>query len=215
MSNRGGARIGCHRFPSTTHARPPQFPQSRRPGGDWPEPGVAAAPRRGRTLRLVAAAVGHHPVDARRAEPHRHVGPQARRPGRVPRRVRRPSRPTCPASRLTDMLPMCGRIMDKWSIVRSLHHNDAGHSTGDQICFTGYPAGPNPDENVYPSCGSIVVEATRQPEPAPAGLRHDPAHGTRHGPGLSRRGPQAVRDERRPGQPRPLPAAEFRPCRTA
>ena len=46
--------------------------------------------------------------------------------------------------------------MDQWSIVRSLHHDDAGHSTGDQICFTGYPAGPNPDENQMPSCGSIV-----------------------------------------------------------
>jgi hypothetical protein len=57
---------------------------------------------------------------------------------------------------LSDMLPMCARIMDKWSIVRSLHHNDAGHSSGDQICFTGYPAGPNPDENTFPSCGSIV-----------------------------------------------------------
>ena len=59
---------------------------------------------------------------------------------------------------LSDMLPMCGRIMDKWSIIRSLHHHDAGHSTGDQICFTGYPSGPNPDENVMPSCGSIVAE---------------------------------------------------------
>src|SRR5690349_8691468 len=57
---------------------------------------------------------------------------------------------------LSDMLPMCGRIMDKWSIIRSLHHHDAGHSAGDQICFTGYPSGPNPDENVMPSCGSIV-----------------------------------------------------------
>ncbi len=57
---------------------------------------------------------------------------------------------------LSDMLPMCARIMDRWSIVRSLHHHDAGHSSGDQICFTGYPAGPNPDENHYPSCGSIV-----------------------------------------------------------
>src|SRR5438874_6752973 len=45
-----------------------------------------------------------------------------------------------PGIQLTDMLPLCGSIMDKWSIVRSLHHNDAGHSTGDQICFTGYPA---------------------------------------------------------------------------
>jgi hypothetical protein len=66
--------------------------------------------------------------------------------------------PTCvPGILLGDLLPMCGRIMDKWSIVRSLHHHDAGHSSGDQICFTGYPAGPNPDENVHPSCGSVVA----------------------------------------------------------
>ena len=62
-----------------------------------------------------------------------------------------------PGIRLTDMLPMCAQVMDKWSIVRSLYHADAGHSSGDQICFTGYPSGPNPDENVYPSCGSIVA----------------------------------------------------------
>jgi len=59
---------------------------------------------------------------------------------------------------LTDMLPMSARVMDKWSIVRSLNHHDAGHSTGDQICFTGYDAGPNPDENIHPSCGSVVAE---------------------------------------------------------
>jgi hypothetical protein len=61
-----------------------------------------------------------------------------------------------PGITLSDMLPMCGKMMDRWSIVRSLYHADAGHSSGDQICFTGYPSGPNPDENVYPSCGSIV-----------------------------------------------------------
>jgi hypothetical protein len=63
---------------------------------------------------------------------------------------------TVPGILLSDMLPMCGQVMPKWSIVRSLFHQDAGHSSGDQICFTGYPAGPNPDENVHPSCGSIV-----------------------------------------------------------
>lgn len=62
-----------------------------------------------------------------------------------------------PGVRLGDLLPMCARIMDKWSIVRSLNHTDAGHSTGDQICFTGYPTGPNPDENIMPSCGSIAA----------------------------------------------------------
>jgi hypothetical protein len=63
-----------------------------------------------------------------------------------------------PGILLSDMLPQCGSAMDKWSIVRSLNHADAGHSSGDQICFTGYPSGPNPDENVMPSCGSIVAE---------------------------------------------------------
>jgi hypothetical protein len=61
-----------------------------------------------------------------------------------------------PGIHLSDMLPLTGRIMPKWSIVRSLHHHDAGHSTGDQICFTGYDPGPNPDENVHPSVGSVV-----------------------------------------------------------
>src|SRR5256885_1808640 len=51
-------------------------------------------------------------------------------------------RTNVPGILLSDMLPMCGRIMDRWSIVRSLNHQDAGHSTGDQICFTGYPPGP-------------------------------------------------------------------------
>jgi uncharacterized protein (DUF1501 family) len=61
-----------------------------------------------------------------------------------------------PGVRLCDLLPMSARAMNKWAIVRSLHHHDAGHSTGDQICFTGYDAGSMPDENVHPSCGSIV-----------------------------------------------------------
>ena len=63
-----------------------------------------------------------------------------------------------PGILLGDMLPMCGSVMDKWSIIRSLNHGDAGHSTADQLCFTGYPNGPTPDENVSPSCGSVVAE---------------------------------------------------------
>src|SRR5947209_4662474 len=70
-----------------------------------------------------------------------------------------------PGILLSDLLPLCGRVMDRWSIVRSLYHNDAGHSSGDQVCFTGYPAGPNPDENVYPSCGSVVSRQLGQQTP--------------------------------------------------
>lgn len=62
-----------------------------------------------------------------------------------------------PGIQLGDLLPMTAGIMDRWSIIRSLHHHDAGHSSGDQICFTGYPSGPKPDENTMPSCGSIVA----------------------------------------------------------
>jgi hypothetical protein len=61
-----------------------------------------------------------------------------------------------PGIRISGLLPKSAAIMNKWSIIRSLHHDDAGHSGGDQICFTGYPAGVNKDVNVSPSCGSIV-----------------------------------------------------------
>jgi hypothetical protein len=67
---------------------------------------------------------------------------------------------------LSDMLPKSAAIMHKWAIVRSLHHHDAGHSTGDQICFTGYNAGPAPDENIRPSCGAIVSEQLGHLNPA-------------------------------------------------
>jgi hypothetical protein len=72
---------------------------------------------------------------------------------------------TVPGITLSDMMPMCGKVMKKWSIVRSLYHEDAGHSSGDQICFTGYPTGPNPDENVMPSCGSIVSKQLGRQNP--------------------------------------------------
>ncbi len=61
-----------------------------------------------------------------------------------------------PGIRLGDLLLMSAKAMKSWSIIRSLNHHDAGHSTGDQICFTGYNTGPAPDENIHPSIGSIV-----------------------------------------------------------
>ena len=63
-----------------------------------------------------------------------------------------------PGVEIVDLLPRCAQIMDKWSIIRSLHHDNAGHSAGDQIMFTGHKPGPVPDVNIHPSCGSIVSE---------------------------------------------------------
>ena len=70
-----------------------------------------------------------------------------------------------PGIRICDLLPKSARIMDKWSIIRSLHHNDAGHSRGDQHCFTGYPAGQNADQNYFPSCGSVVAKQLQHLNP--------------------------------------------------
>lgn len=67
-----------------------------------------------------------------------------------------------PGIQVSEMIPQCAKLMHKWSIVRSLHHRtqdgNVGHSDGDQICFTGYKSGPNPDTNIMPSCGSIVAK---------------------------------------------------------
>lgn len=62
-----------------------------------------------------------------------------------------------PDIQICDMLPQSAAIMDKWSIIRSLNHTDAGHSSGDQLCFTGYPNEGVADVNTRPSCGSIVA----------------------------------------------------------
>jgi hypothetical protein len=73
-----------------------------------------------------------------------------------------------PGIRICDLLPKSAAIMKKWSIVRSLHHEDAGHSGADQICFTGYPSGPNTEVNVMPSVGSIVARQRTGPRKLPA-----------------------------------------------
>lgn len=63
-----------------------------------------------------------------------------------------------PGISICDRLPNSAAIQRHWSIIRSLYHDNAGHSAGDQIVFTGYPPGPSPDVNVHPSCGSVVSE---------------------------------------------------------
>ncbi len=70
-----------------------------------------------------------------------------------------------PGIRISGLLPRSAAIMNKWSIIRSLHHEDAGHSGADQICFTGYPAGPNPELNVAPSCGSVATKQLQNENP--------------------------------------------------
>lgn len=156
MSRQGGTRIGCAEFQQTLQLN-----------------------RRGFVKAGVLGLTGLNLAGLLRAETTEHTTKSGRKPSVIILWMRggpshidmwdpKPDAPVeyrgefgvsktnVPGILLSDMLPMCGRIMDKWSIVRSLHHHDAGHSTGDQICFTGYNPGPNPDENVHPSCGAVV-----------------------------------------------------------
>ena len=71
-----------------------------------------------------------------------------------------------PGVHLCDLLPKSAAMMDKWAIVRSLHHKDAGHSAGDQHCFTGYPNEGNPNDNTKPSIGSIVAKQLQHENPS-------------------------------------------------
>jgi len=158
MSSRAGARAGCAGFRRTLHVDRRSFLKA----GVLGATGLTLA----ELLRLEARAANHRAEPAKnnsviilwmRGGPS-HIDMWDPKPD-APREIRgqfgvRPTR--VPGILLSDMLPLCGQIMSQWSIVRSLHHNDAGHSTGDQICFTGYPSGPNGDENIHPSCGSIV-----------------------------------------------------------
>ncbi len=75
-----------------------------------------------------------------------------------------------PGIQICELLPRSARIMDKWSIVRSLHHHpqygDVSHSRGDQVVFTGHAPGANADENVHPSMGSIAARQLQRHDPA-------------------------------------------------
>lgn len=81
----------------------------------------------------------------------------------------RPIPTKIPGIQICEHLPLSARIMDKWSIVRSLHHPKhygmADHSSGDQICFTGYPPGADANRNDHPSCGSIVNRELQEENP--------------------------------------------------
>ena len=139
MSNRGGARIGCPDFRRQLTPDRRSFLQAALLGATGlglasllrRGAGANSSPRPSVIILWMRGGPSHIDMwDPKPDAPAEFRGEFGAAPTNVP------------GITLCDMLPMCGRIMDKWSIVRSLHHNDAGHSTGDQICFTGYPSGP-------------------------------------------------------------------------
>lgn len=85
----------------------------------------------------------------------------------APAEIRGPFLPiptVCPGTQISQLLPKCAQIVDKFTILRSHSHADNAHQTGRHWVLTGYP--PNfadgqaqgvPFNVLYPSIGSIVA----------------------------------------------------------
>lgn len=85
----------------------------------------------------------------------------------APPEIRGPYRPietVVPGTLVGEHLPMCARVADKFTILRSHSHNDNGHKTGYHYVMTGYKSNlpdsdtiPVPNNILFPSIGSIVT----------------------------------------------------------
>lgn len=92
---------------------------------------------------------------------------------------------------VTDQLPLCAQMADKYTIVRSHSHSDNGHSTGYHYVMTGrrptFADGDNPiPNNDFPSIGSAVARTrvSRGSVPPYINLPHPMSAG---GPGFTAR----------------------------
>ncbi len=100
-----------------------------------------------------------------------------------------PIRTNVPGTLVTDQLPRCAQIADKYTILRSHSHRDNGHSTGYHYLMTGRRANfadgdnPIPNNEYFPSLGSVVARelGPRSSVPAYINLPHPMGAG---GPGF-------------------------------
>ena len=69
----------------------------------------------------------------------------------------RPIDTNVPGIQISEHLPRQAALMDKLAIVRSGTHTNAGHGMGSQWMRTGYQPTLEVNDNIYPSCGSIVA----------------------------------------------------------
>ncbi len=69
----------------------------------------------------------------------------------------RPIATNLPGVRVGEHLPRQARLMDKISVVRSVTHTNAGHGMGTHWMMTGYVPTIEINDNLNPSCGSVVA----------------------------------------------------------
>lgn len=70
-----------------------------------------------------------------------------------------------PGVEISEHLPLQAALFDKFSVVRSAYHTNAGHGMGSQWMLTGYQPTLEVNDNIYPSCGSVVAAINGPNEP--------------------------------------------------
>ncbi len=68
----------------------------------------------------------------------------------------RPIPTNVPGIFISEQLPLQANVMDKFAIVRSVYHTNAGHGMGSQWMLTGWQPTIEVNNNIYPACGSVV-----------------------------------------------------------
>lgn len=68
----------------------------------------------------------------------------------------RPIPTNVPGIFISEHLPLQSSLMDKFAIVRSVYHTNAGHGMGSQWMLTGWQPTIEVNNNIYPACGSVV-----------------------------------------------------------
>lgn len=68
-----------------------------------------------------------------------------------------------PGTRICDQLPNIAKVMDKFSMIKSFTHRNAGHGLADHYMFTGYHPAPGfsvslKPNNQHPSMGSVIAK---------------------------------------------------------
>jgi len=77
----------------------------------------------------------------------------------------KPINTNVPGTQIGEHLPLQAKIADKFSVVRSAYHTNAGHGMGSQWMQTGYQATIEVNDNIYPSTGSVVSKLKGPNEP--------------------------------------------------
>ena len=120
-----------------------------------------------------------------------------------------PIRTNVPGMEISELFPRQAKMADKFSIVRSLHHDTGDHFAGAHYMLTSRGGASGADTTgKYPSIGSIATKLLGPRRPGmPAYVAVPYAVEHRHSARLLRRqlpghGPQPVRDQRRPQQRR-------------